>query len=264
MKPTKVIAFLIIGLGIGLNSLSGVSAVATATSTPTPTATARVRTAVQQQAAALEKAKSVALNIFNNHFLNGLAKVKTNVTNNAKLGQDTKTALISKIDTEIVWFTQKRDSVNGATTVAQVRAIVAEARVRYQTAAKDIRRLHISAGLVNSLEKVVTNLESNLLPKVQNFLDQLTAKGVDVQSEQALFNDAKTKVAAAKSEITLIRNSVTFEDAKSHFDLAKGYVKQTRELLKSLATSLKAKLPKTTTTVTPTSTVTPTTTPSAT
>jgi hypothetical protein len=233
---------------------------ATAAPTPAPTrATVATKTVGQIRAAALAKAKEVATNIFNNQFLKRFNTVRTNVSNNTKLGADAKTAMLTKLDNEIAWFTTQRDSLNSATTIEQVKTTTKNARTRFHEAAKEVRRLHIAGGYVVSLEKVITNTETNIFPKVQNFLEQLTAKGIDVASEQALFDQAKEKIALSKAELPTIRNSTTYEDAKSHFDKAKAYMKEARELLKQLTQSLKAKVPTTTPTGTVTVTVTPTT-----
>jgi hypothetical protein len=69
-----------------------------------------------------------------------------------------------------------------------------------------------------------------------------------------MYETAKAKVTSAKAELPLIRNSTTFEDAKAHFEVAKGLLKEVRTILAGMAKSLKAKVPQATVTITPSTT----------
>jgi len=195
-----------------------------------------------QRAARLEAARSVAAKIFDNHFLNRLNALRAKVSANDRLGTEAKQALLRKIDAEITWFTSKKNELATATTIAELRTIVKDARARFQNIAKEVRLLYIARGFVVSLEKVITNLENNIIAKIERKLTELSNNGVDVSVERALVAKAKAEVVEAKSELVLTTNSVTFEEAKKHFEAAKGHVKSARQDLKEALRSLKNKV----------------------
>lgn len=214
--------------------------------TPSPT---RVRPQNQAQerveaakAAVLEKAKTIALDIFDKHFLNKLNELRAKVSANNVIGEDAKQAMLAKIDQELTWFTDKKNSVSSAATIQEVRTIVKDARVRFLQLGKELRRLHIAKGFVTSLEKVITNIEKNILPKVEVKLNELSTKGIDVTAENALLAKAKSELAAAKTEVTEIRNSTTFEIAKKNFDEAKEHIKNARVVIRQILENLKLKI----------------------
>lgn len=213
----------------------------TVTPTPTPTVT-RGQARDSAREANLTKAKSMATTIFTNHFLAKLNTLRARVTANANLGDDAKQALLAKIDAEILWFTQQKDSIPNSTTLLQVRTIVREARTRFITIGKELRRLHIARGFVTSLDRVISNLEKNIVTKLDAKLAELSGKGVDVTAEIAISVTVKTEIAAAKTEVTEIRNSTTFELAKKNYDEAKAHIKNARKELKEVLQSLKSKV----------------------
>lgn len=220
----------------------------TVTTTPKPTATTTPRAQTRQEALAklkeanLKRAKELAIKIFRNHFLPKLNAVRVRVTTNTALGSDAKAILLAKIDEELSWFTEQLGKINDATTLEQVRTYTKEARVRFTQTGKDVRKLYIAHGFITSLERVVKNIETNIIPKIENKLTTLAGKGVDVMTETALLAKAKTELAAVKVEVTEIRNSTTYEMAKKNYDEARAHVKLVRQHLKDLLASLKTKV----------------------
>lgn len=209
----------------------------TSTQTPRPT-----KVAGNLREATLVRAKTLAKSIYNNHFLTKLNALRAKISSNERLGAEAKAVLLSKIDEEIMWFTEKRESIESLTTPMQVRESVKVARMRFLQLGKELRRLHIARGFVVSLERIANNLEKNTLPKIEAKLQDLSSKSVDVTAEQALLVSAKAELELVKKEITEIKNSTTYEAAKKNFDEAKAHLKKVRQSLKDILTSLKAKL----------------------
>jgi len=207
-----------------------------AQTTPTPTVS------LGQKPALLNRAKDLAEKIFDTLFLNKLNALRARVSANTKLSVEQKQVLLARIDTEITWFTAKKGELTNANSVSQIRQIIREARTHFQEIARDLRHLYLARGYIVSLEKVIENIENNIIPKVEAKLSDLKSKGVDVTSELGDLMKAKTALANAKIEITQVKNSTTFENAKKHFDAAKEYIKTARQELKKILVSLKDKV----------------------
>ncbi|MCC7303810.1 hypothetical protein IT418_00100 [bacterium] len=225
-------------------TLSMGTAFAQTTVTPTPTPT-RIRTEVvgdKIKQAALRSSKAIASRIFQDHFLKKLNALRIRVANNPKLGEDAKKVLLGKIDGELLWFTEQKEKVEAATTVAQVREYTKVARLRFLEVGKDVRKLYFTHWFVVSLERVVKRIEESILPKIETKLNELANKGIDVTAERVLFDKAKLEVSAAKQEINEIRNSTTYDMARKNYNEARLHIKAMRETLKELLTGLKDKV----------------------
>jgi hypothetical protein len=234
MKPTLstlLATTLLIGVTLG------VTAPVFAQNTPSPSVTGR-----GVQATLLVRAREFAANMFDNQFLNRLNALRARVSANTKLSAEQKQVLLAKIDGEIIWFTNKKGELATATTVAQIRTIIRDARNRFLQLAQSLRHLYLARGYVTSLERVIENIEKNIIPKVEAKLTELQGKGVNVTTELGYLMNAKTALANAKNEITQVKNSTTFENAKKHFDLAKAQIKTARQELKTILDSLKGRV----------------------
>ena len=204
----------------------------------------------------LDKAQKNATKIYNNQFLHKLNELRVKVNANNNVDSASKAVLLSKVDAEITWFTGELSAVNTATTIEQVRLNVKNARTRFLADAKEIRRLYIAHGFVVALEKVINNLQKNIFPKIDEKLTELSEKGIDVTAERNLYSKLIVEGDAAKAGVTLIKSSTTFEDAKKNYIATRAHIKNIRQYLQQIITSLKAKLPVATTTSTPTPTAT--------
>lgn len=236
MKMKKITIIAITGVLLALGALFGTGASVYAQDLPTPSASGNALRANLQT-----RAREAAGKIFDRQFLERLNALRVRISSNTKLSTEQKQVLLAKVDSEITWFTNKKGELATATTVAQIRAIVRDARNRFLQVARDLRHLYIARGYVVSLERVITNIEKNIIPKIEAKLTELVANGVDVKAELGYLLNAKTALASAKSEINEVKDSTTFDSAKKHFDLAKGYVKTARQELKKALEGIKLK-----------------------
>lgn len=229
---------------------------ATPTSVPTTIApTAQPRTTTSQanaRAAALTRAKDAATALFNNHFIAKLTAQEDKVNANSMLGADAKAQLLKKLGEEKSWFTAQRDSIAAQTSIEAVRTIVKTARERYAESVKAVYLLHVGAGYVNALEKVIKNFEENILAKFVDKIAVLESKGVDVTAEKALLAKATTEVSTAKGKISEIRNSTTIDQAKTAFNAAKTSLQSARTLLREILSTLKSKVTQVSVSASPT------------
>lgn len=194
------------------------------------------------RATLLVRAREFAEKIFDNQFLNRLNALRARISSNTKLSSEQKQALLAKVDAEITWFTNKKGELANATTVAQIRAIIRDARNRFLQLSQSLRHLYLARGYVTSLERVIENIEKNIIPKIEAKLTELSGKGVNVNAELGYLMNAKTTMANAKTEIAQVKNSTTFESAKKHFNLAKEYIKTARQELKKVLEGIRLKI----------------------
>ncbi len=204
----------------------------------------RLDTRIEVRQDSLVNARKLATAIFNDRFIKTLSDIRARVAANTTLGVDAKASLLTKLDAEISWFTEQRDSIQAAASVTAVKSITADARARFLVDAKDIRRLYIDKGYVVALQKVIDNLNKNVVTKLDAKIAKLSDAGVNVSAQTALMVTAKSDIATAQANVTAVHNSTTVTEARTSFQAARAAVRQAKQVLKQILTSLKGLLPK--------------------
>lgn len=224
-----------------LNSRVGLSANA---NTQVTLQDSRVNSRIEVRQNNVVNARKVATEIFNNRFIKVLSDIRARVSSSTTLSAEAKAELLGRLDAEINWFTQERGNIQAATTVSAVKSITANARTRFLVDAKELRKLYVNKGYVVSLQRVIDNLNKNVVTKLETKLNKLSDAGVNVSSQTALLVTAKSDIATAQANVNVVQSSSTLVEARKSFKAARAALQHAKQTLKQALTSLRDMLPK--------------------
>lgn len=154
-------------------------------------------------------------------------KVKTRVQNMPNISAEKKAEVTAKIDAEITKLQSAKARVAAATTVQEVKTVMAEVKAQIKSS-------------INAVKEVVAAIHAthlgNMVDKLNNILTKLTAKvtelkndGKDVTAMEELEKKAKQYLDDAKADIS-----------GNEFKSAKNNLLEARKALVELAQKIKA------------------------
>ena len=200
------------------------------------------REAVVGEQTNLDKAKT-RLNNALDKAITKLQNFKSKVENRKVLEQTDKDYILSKIDEHISYYEGKKDEVNSAATIAELRVISKEIKSKW---AETRRGMKWTAGFVLNVHvKTAIEKGEKVSARVQAKIDELKSQGKDTSELEAWLADFNAKLEDAKKKYEAAKEKFrsgeidTREEAEQFIREGHAYIKEARQYIKEAKAQLR-------------------------